>query len=296
MPKSTRGARATDRPDPRHAGARTSRTSATRSTACSTARRSAGRCRSASPGRIATRCAASRAGRRESCAPTRTSSNVHDDWLEPVPTLKLDIDQDRARALGVTFADRAPHVAGRAVRRADRRVPRRRRDHHGDAARAVRHAQPAVGGGQRLREDGNRRLGAAARRSPSVNLALEPGIEWRRDRLPSITVRGVVPDNVQSPDVTNAIYAQLKPLRDALPARLSHRDAGRGRGIGHQPGLDQRQDADHAARHPAAADGAAAACRQDAAGAGDRPARADRRVGGAADVPGRRSASWPSSA
>ena len=28
--------------------------------------------------------------------------NVHDDWLEPVPSLKLEIDQDRARALGVT--------------------------------------------------------------------------------------------------------------------------------------------------------------------------------------------------
>ena len=29
-------------------------------------------------------------------------SNVHNDWLEPVPSLKLEIDQDRARALGVT--------------------------------------------------------------------------------------------------------------------------------------------------------------------------------------------------
>ena len=28
--------------------------------------------------------------------------NVHDDWLEPVPSLKLEIDQDRSRALGVT--------------------------------------------------------------------------------------------------------------------------------------------------------------------------------------------------
>src|SRR5262247_202200 len=46
----------------------------------------------------------------------------------------------------------------------------------------------------------------------------EPGIQWRRDRLPSITVRGVVPDNVQSPDVGNAVFAELKPLRDALPA------------------------------------------------------------------------------
>ena len=44
------------------------------------------------------------------------------------------------------------------------------------------------------------------------------GIEWRRDRLASITVRGVVPDNVQSPDVASAVFAKLKPLRDALPA------------------------------------------------------------------------------
>src|SRR5262245_33372667 len=29
-------------------------------------------------------------------------STVHDDWLEPVPSLKLEMDQDRARALGVT--------------------------------------------------------------------------------------------------------------------------------------------------------------------------------------------------
>ena len=29
-------------------------------------------------------------------------SNVHNDWLEPVPSLKLEIDQDSARALGVT--------------------------------------------------------------------------------------------------------------------------------------------------------------------------------------------------
>jgi len=35
-----------------------------------------------------------------------------------------------------------------------------------------------------------------------IDIALEPGIEWRRSRLPTVTVRGVVPDGVQSPDVT----------------------------------------------------------------------------------------------
>ena len=56
------------------------------------------------------------------------------------------------------------------------------------------------------------------RQVASFNVVLEPGIQWRRDRLPSITVRGVVPDDVQSPDVANAVFAKLKPLRDPLPA------------------------------------------------------------------------------
>ena len=56
------------------------------------------------------------------------------------------------------------------------------------------------------------------RQVANVRVMLEPGIRWRRDLLPSITVRGVVPDGVQSSDVTKAIFDQLKPLRDALPA------------------------------------------------------------------------------
>ncbi len=55
----------------------------------------------------------------------------------------------------------------------------------------------------------------------NVQMMLEPGIQWRRDRLPCITVRGVVADDVQSSDVTKAIFDQLKPLRDGLLADYS---------------------------------------------------------------------------
>ncbi|MGB9205328.1 MAG: efflux RND transporter permease subunit, partial [Terriglobales bacterium] len=48
-------------------------------------------------------------------------------------------------------------------------------------------------------------------------LTFEPGVEWRRDRLPTITVQALIPDGVQSPDVTKAIYNQLAPLRNSLP-------------------------------------------------------------------------------
>jgi multidrug efflux pump subunit AcrB len=55
------------------------------------------------------------------------------------------------------------------------------------------------------------------RQVANFNVLVEPGIQWRRDRLPSVTVRGVVPDGVQSPDdVTTA--AKLRTLRDSLPA------------------------------------------------------------------------------
>jgi multidrug efflux pump subunit AcrB len=144
-------------------------------------------------------------------------SSVHDDWLEAVPTLKLDIDQDRARALGVT---------SQTVRRSLQATL------SGFQIGEFRDSDETVK--VMLREPSNTRnllsaldnvyvktaAGASVplRQVAKFTIDHEPGIQWRRDRLPSITVRGVVPDNVQSPDVANAVFAELKPLRDALPA------------------------------------------------------------------------------
>jgi multidrug efflux pump subunit AcrB len=142
-------------------------------------------------------------------------STVHNDWLEPVPAFRLEIDQDRARAIGVS-------------------------------SQAVRQTLQAVLTGVTIGEfrEGEETIGVVLRDSAAtqsvlnavenayvktasgdavpltqvakVELTLEPGIEWRRSRLPAITVRGAVPDHVQSPDVTKAIYSALTPLRDAL--------------------------------------------------------------------------------
>ena len=75
--------------------------------------------------------------------------SVHNDWLEPVPSLKLEIDQDRARALGVT---------SQSVRRALQAMLSgfqigefREQDEtiKVDAARAFEHAQSAFRAGRR---------------------------------------------------------------------------------------------------------------------------------------------------
>jgi multidrug efflux pump subunit AcrB len=142
--------------------------------------------------------------------------NVHDTWHEPAPSLSLIIDQDRARAIGVTSG---------AIRQTLQAVLM------GVPLTEFREKDQTIG--VVLREPGGTRnllaavesayvktaTGAAVPVSQvaSVKLGFEPGVEWRRDRLPYITVQGLIPDGVQSPDITKAIYKKLEPLRTGLP-------------------------------------------------------------------------------
>ena len=142
--------------------------------------------------------------------------NVHDNWHEPAPSLQLEIDQDRARAIGVTSG--AIRLTLQAVlsgvtvtefRENDQtigvvlREPERTRS----LLTAVESAYVKTASGASV----------PVSQVAGVRLGFEPGVEWRRDRLPTITVQGLIPDGVQSPDVTQAIYKQLEPLRASLP-------------------------------------------------------------------------------
>ncbi len=142
-------------------------------------------------------------------------STVHDDWLEPVPALRLIVDQDRARALGVTS-----QVIRRTLQAALSGAPIGE-FREGDETVSIVLRQ-SEGGRNLLTAVADTYVPTASGRSvPMSQVAqvvpvLEPGIEWRRNRLPSITVRGVLPDGMPSNDVTQRIYDGLKPLRDAL--------------------------------------------------------------------------------
>ncbi|HWE19889.1 MAG TPA: efflux RND transporter permease subunit [Hyphomicrobiaceae bacterium] len=142
--------------------------------------------------------------------------NVHNDWLEPVPSMKLEIDQDRSRALGVTSQAVRRSLQGSLsgfqigeFREADEtiKVMLREPSQTRNLLTALDnvYVKTAAGGSVPLRQ------------VATVKLVLEPGIQWRRDRLPSITVRGTIPDNLQSNDVSNAVFAKLGSLRASLP-------------------------------------------------------------------------------
>ncbi|WP_018012010.1 efflux RND transporter permease subunit [Sinorhizobium medicae] len=141
---------------------------------------------------------------------------IHDDWLEPVPAMKLVIDQDRARALGIT-SQRIRQMLQAAMSG----VPL---DSFRDGEETVSIVAREPGG--------NRHLLSAVQsvyvptdfggfvpvsQVAKVVPVMEQGVEWRRDRLPTITVRATLPDGVQSNDVAMKLFDELRGLRESLP-------------------------------------------------------------------------------
>ena len=142
---------------------------------------------------------------------------IHDDWMEPVPAMKLVIDQDRARALGVT-SQRVRQMLFAAVSGAplgDFRdgeetvsIVVREPDARRNLLSAVNSVYIPTDAG------GFVPVSQIARVVP----VLEQGIEWRRDRLPTITVKATLPDGVEPTEVSTRLYADMADLRAELPA------------------------------------------------------------------------------
>ena len=143
---------------------------------------------------------------------------VNTDWGERVPTLRFVLDQDRLRAIGLTSSDVAEQlqfllsgVTVSQVREDIRMVD--------VVARS--------GGAQRLdpARIGDFTLTAAdGRRVPvsqvgKFELRMEDPILQRRDRVPTITVRGDIANGLQPPDVSTAMLEKLQPVIDTLPPR-----------------------------------------------------------------------------
>ena len=148
-------------------------------------------------------------------AETPELTAIHDDWLEQVPAMKLVVDQDRARALGVS-SQRIRQMLQATMSGAPLDNFR-----DGEETVSIVAREP----------EANRQLLSAVNsvyiptdfggfvplsQVAKVVPVMEQGIEWRRDRLPTITVRATLPDGVQPNDVAMKLYSELKPLRDGL--------------------------------------------------------------------------------
>ena len=142
---------------------------------------------------------------------------VNTDWGPRTPSLRFTLQQDRLQAAGLTSADAAQQlqfllsgIPVTAVREDIRTVQ--------VVARSAGTARldPARVGDFTL-------TGVHGERIPlsqvgQVEVAAEEPMMRSRDRIPTMTVRGDIAENLQPPDVSAAITAQLEPLRATLPA------------------------------------------------------------------------------
>ena len=142
---------------------------------------------------------------------------VNTDWGSRVPVLHFTLDQNRLQATGLTSSAVAQQlqfllsgVTVTSVREDIRSV-----DVVARAAGEIR-LDPA-------KIEGFTLVGSAGQRVPlsqigKIEVGMEDPILRRRDRTPTITVRGDIADNLQPPDVSVAIMKQLQPIVDTLPA------------------------------------------------------------------------------
>jgi multidrug efflux pump subunit AcrB len=149
-------------------------------------------------------------------AQNRKIVDPHLNWGEQVKSIRLEVDQDRARALGLTPQDVSQMlqtlVTGYTVTQYREGI-----EHIDVIARAVR--------SERLELDRLPSLTIATRNGIAVplsqiarlNYEYEEPILWRRNRDIVLTARADIVDNVQAPDVTNEILPKLQSIKAALP-------------------------------------------------------------------------------
>ena len=150
---------------------------------------------------------------------------VNDNWNESVKVLRLQIDQDKARALGVTSQSIAQAtrmlLTGTPVgqfREGDKLIDivMRQPTSERDAITDLGSAYVPTSSGKPIP------LTQIAR----IDHVWEPGVMWREGRKYAVTVQGDVPEGVQGPTVTKELWPALNKLQERMPPGYAIEIAG----------------------------------------------------------------------
>nr|WP_219625233.1 efflux RND transporter permease subunit [Stenotrophomonas maltophilia] len=142
--------------------------------------------------------------------------NVNLDWSEPSKVVRLVIDQERARALGVSSAQvsqfLSSSLAGQSVsvyREGNRQIEMLLRgpaDERNQLELLSSLSMPTATGGS-----------ITLSQVATMEYGFEDGIIWHRNRLPTVTVRADISDGMQPLDVVHQILPTLDGIRAELP-------------------------------------------------------------------------------
>jgi len=150
---------------------------------------------------------------------------VNADWGTRTPMLHFTLQQDRLQAVGLSSSavaqqlqfllSGAPVTTVREDIRTVQVTARSAGDSRLDLAKIADFTLAGVNG-QRI----------PLSQVGKVDVRMEEAIMRRRDRMPTITVRGDIADGLQPPDVSTAITQQIQPIMDKLPGGYRIEEAG----------------------------------------------------------------------
>ncbi|MFY9460193.1 MAG: efflux RND transporter permease subunit [Aquabacterium commune] len=141
---------------------------------------------------------------------------VNDNWNEQIKALRLTVDQDKARALGVTSQQIAQ--ASRTILSGTTIGQYR----EGDKLVDIVVRQPAEERNA-ITDIGNAYMPTSSGRSvplpqiAKVEFGWEPGILWREGRDYAVTIQGDVVEGLQGPTVTAQVWPSLQKLAATMP-------------------------------------------------------------------------------
>ncbi|MGE0010756.1 MAG: efflux RND transporter permease subunit [Azoarcus sp.] len=143
-------------------------------------------------------------------------SNVHLDWEEPSKAIRLKIDQDKARLLGVSSADISTLLATSL---------------QGTTVTQFREGTETISVVLRGSDSERLHLGllpdlalpvSGGRSVPLAQVAtaeygFEEGVIWRRNRVPTVTIRASLYGTIQPAVVVGQLAGQIDSIEKALP-------------------------------------------------------------------------------
>ncbi|SDP51586.1 multidrug efflux pump [Pseudomonas arsenicoxydans] len=143
-------------------------------------------------------------------------ANVHLDWEEPSKVVYLNVDQDRARALGVSTANLSKFLQSSLTGSS---VSQFREDNEliEILLRGTVHERTELSLLPSLAVPTDNGRSVALSQIATLEYGFEEGIIWHRNRLPNVTVRADIYGKEQPATLVQQILPTLDPVRAELP-------------------------------------------------------------------------------
>ncbi|MFA6179035.1 MAG: efflux RND transporter permease subunit [Candidatus Methylopumilus sp.] len=151
-------------------------------------------------------------------------SNIQTDWEEPIKAIHINVDQSKARMLGITSAEIANFLNSALnelyiteFREGNERIDLVVRGNPLERRQVSRITDLMIKTASRQ--------SVPLAQVASIDYTFEEGLIWRRSRIPTITVRATLYGHMQAPVVSNMVEEKLQAVREQLPVGY-HIDTG----------------------------------------------------------------------